>query len=62
MAFDGTLKKMYSLAELEKILGVTHRTLLTWVNNGTLRAAKIGRSWRVAEDDVQKYIESHTKQ
>lgn len=49
--------KLYTLTEIEPILGVSHRTLLSYVKNGTLHAVKIGGKWKVSEKDLKKLIE-----
>jgi excisionase family DNA binding protein len=49
---------MYSLTELEPILGVTHRTLLQYVNTGKLPAKKIGGKWRVTAENLEKFVNS----
>lgn len=48
--------KLYSLTEIEPILGVTHRTLLTYVKQKRLKAAKIGGKWKVSEDNLRQFI------
>lgn len=48
--------RLYSLSELEPILGVTHRTLLTYIKLGRLKGAKIGGKWKVSGDNLQKFI------
>lgn len=48
--------KVYSLSEIEPILGVTHRTLLSYVKDGRLKAVKIGGTWRVSEENLRKFI------
>ena len=48
--------KVYSLTEIEPILGVTHRTLLTYVKDGRLKGVKIGGKWKVSEKNLQKFI------
>lgn len=47
---------LYTLAELEPILGVTHRTLLSYVKTGKLKAAKIGGKWKVSEANLNSFI------
>lgn len=47
---------VYTLTELEPILGVTHRTLLTYVTSGRLKAVKIGGKWKVSEENLKKFI------
>lgn len=48
--------RLYTLTEIEPVLGVSHRTLLRYVTTGRLPAVKIGGRWKVAEADLQKFI------
>ena len=48
--------RVYTLTELEPVLGVTHRTLLTYVSNGKLKAQKIGGKWKVSEENLRNFI------
>ena len=48
--------KVYSLTEIEPILGVTHRTLLTYIKNGRLKGVKIGGKWKVSGENLRKFI------
>lgn len=48
--------RVYTLAELEPIIGVTHRTLLTYVKQGRLKAVKIGGKWKVTEPNLEKFL------
>ena len=47
---------VYTLTELEPILGVTHRTLLTYVKDGRLKAVKIGGKWKVSKDNLELFV------
>ena len=47
---------VYTLTELEPILGVTHRTILTYVKTGKLKAVKIGGKYKVSEENLKKFI------
>jgi len=47
---------LYSLTELESILGVTHRTLQNYIKLGRLKGVKIGGKWKVTEDNLKKFI------
>lgn len=51
--------KLYTLTEIETVLGVTHRTLLTYVTSGKLKAIKIGGRWKVTKTALKEFIESH---
>ena len=49
--------KVYSLTEIEPILGVTHRTLLSYIKDGKLKGAvKIGGKWKISEENLTKFI------
>lgn len=48
--------RLYTLTEIEPVLGVSHRTLLRYVAAGRLPAVKIGGRWKVAEADLRKFI------
>lgn len=55
---EETLKsiKLFTLTELEEVLGVTHRTLLSYVKDGKLKAVKIGGKWKVSEKNLRIFI------
>lgn len=48
--------KVYSLTEIEPILRVTHRTLLTYIKDGRLKGVKIGGKWKVSGENLRKFI------
>lgn len=48
--------RLYTLTELEPIIGVSHLTLLRWVKDGKLKATKIGRKWRVSEENLRAFV------
>jgi excisionase family DNA binding protein len=48
--------KLYTLTELEEIVGVTHRTLLSYVKDGKLKAVKVGSKWKVSRADLLSFI------
>lgn len=47
---------IYTLREVEEILNVTQRTLYRWIDAGSLKAFKAGRTWRVSEEALQEFI------
>lgn len=47
---------MYSVSDLEPIIGVTHRTLLSYIKQGRLKAVKIGGKWRISEENLMKFL------
>lgn len=48
--------KLYTLQELEGLLEVTTRTLLTYIKEGKLKAVKIGGKWKVSESNLQDFV------
>ena len=50
--------RLYSLTEVESILGVSHRTLLRWITDGKIKAVKVGSRWKVSEDTLRTILEA----
>ena len=48
--------RLYTLTEIEPILGIGHRTLLEYVAKGKIRAVKIGGKWKVSEENLRAFI------
>lgn len=48
--------RLYTLTEVEPILGVSHRTLLDYVKTGKIKAVKIGGKWKVSEENLKAFI------
>lgn len=48
--------KFYTLSDLEKILGLSRRTLQTYVHNGRLKAIKNGNKWVVSQKNLEQYL------
>lgn len=46
--------KIYTLNEVAEILKTTRRTLYSYVKIGKLSAGKIGKAWRVPEENLQE--------
>lgn len=51
--------KLYTLTELQEVIGVSHRTLLAYVKKGRIKASKIAGKWRVTEQNLRKFIEGN---
>ena len=54
--------RLYTLTELESIIGVTHRTLLTYVKDGKLKAIRIGNKWRVSKENLERFLQGLEQQ
>ena len=52
-------KPMLTIHEVAALLKVKESTVRSWVRDGSLRAVKFGRDWRVAQKDLEAFVESH---
>lgn len=48
---------LLTIAEVASILKVTERTIYNYVKGGSLKAAKIGKHWRIKALDLKDFIE-----
>jgi excisionase family DNA binding protein len=55
------MDKLYDLQEVANILQVHIDTVRRYIKSGALRAAKIGKAYRVQERDLQAFIEARIK-
>lgn len=54
--------KFYTMEETAEILRVTKQAVLRYIRAGRLRAAKLGRAWRIQEEDLNAFIEDAKKE
>ena len=47
---------VYTLGEIETMLKVTRRTLLSYIKAGKLTAVKIGGKWIVTRENLERFI------
>ncbi len=53
--------KLYTLAEIEPILGVSHRTLLEWVKLKKIDCVKVGGKWKISEEKLRAFVNGKRK-
>jgi excisionase family DNA binding protein len=59
---DNTSTRFMTVGEVAAILRVSTMTVYRLINGGQLPAVRIGRSFRVREDELDRYLdERHTK-
>lgn len=51
---------IYTLDEVSELLKVTKRTLYKYLSEGKLPASKVGREWRVTEEQIKEFMENMT--
>ena len=56
------MDRIYSAEEVAEILQVHTDTVRRYLRTGALRAAKIGKAYRVQEKDLQAFIEARIKE
>ena len=49
--------KLLKLVEVAEILRVSRQTALRLIKTGQLKAIKVGRQWRVSEEELRRFIE-----
>lgn len=49
--------KYYSLADIEPVIGVSHRTLLRYIKDGKLKAVKLGGRWKVSAAELERFLQ-----
>ncbi len=47
--------KLYAINELSIILNLHPKTILRFIKEGKIKANKIGRTWRVTEDELKSF-------
>lgn len=50
------MTKFYSVPELSEILGLSKYTIREWFRVGELKGVKIGKHWRMSEEDFEAYL------
>lgn len=51
-----TEDKIMTVEEVAKYLRVHFQTVLKLLRDGSIRAQKVGRSWRILKSEVDKYL------
>ena len=50
------MEKLLTTQEVADHLGLTQRTIYTYIQSGSLRAVKVGREWRIKESELEAFI------
>ena len=48
--------KTYTVQELVKVLKISQNSVLKLLREGTIKGAKVGRVWRVSEENIRAFI------
>jgi excisionase family DNA binding protein len=52
----GNMSKLISLQQAAVTLSVTEGTIRRWIKSGKLKAYKLGKLWRITEDEIQNFL------
>jgi len=52
------MEKLLTLKETAKILRVSERTIMRYLESGKLKASKLGQ-WRIKESDLEKFLKEN---
>ncbi len=52
------MQALYSVRNVAEKLQVTEGAVRGWLQSGDLKGVKLGRIWRVTEEDLQAFLES----
>ena len=53
-------EKLYTVADVAQVTGMTSRTIRNYLKDGTLTGQKIGVQWRFTEDEIKKLFSRQT--
>lgn len=53
-------EKLYTVADVATVTGMTSRTIRNYLKDGTLSGTKIGVQWRFTEEDIKKLFHRET--
>lgn len=48
--------RLYTVQETAELLGVTTRTILTYLKEGKLTGRKIGGKWKMTEEELRRFM------
>jgi excisionase family DNA binding protein len=54
------VSEFYTVEEIAEMLRVTDRTIRAYINNGDLKAVKLGKYWRIPKEAFNEFIEKHS--
>ena len=55
-------RPFFTIHEIAELLKVSEATVRSWVHDGELRAARFGRDFRIASQDLEAFVEAHIMQ
>lgn len=54
--------KVYTPEEAAQILKLSTRTIREYLRIGKITGAKIGKEWRITEEQIREFLDRHTQE
>lgn len=54
--------KVYTPEEAAQILKLSTRTIREYLRTGKITGAKIGKEWRITEEQIREFLDRHTQE
>ncbi len=51
-------EKYYTIAQVAEKLNLHHKTIRTFINSGRLNATRVGKQYRVTQEDLDSFVQS----
>lgn len=48
--------KLYTVKELEPVIGKSRQSIILYIKAGKLKAKKIGNQWRISEEALREFL------
>jgi len=58
MARTNPISRLLTVAEVATVMRVSRMTVYRLIRRGQLKAIRVGRNYRVREDDLSEYLDS----
>lgn len=52
-------KQMLTVPQIAEYMGVTKKTVISWIDSGKLTAFKLERTFRIKEQDFKAFMSQH---
>lgn len=50
------MDKDYTPQQAAEILSISEKTLMNWLRAGKIKGVKVGRLWRIMEQDLEEFL------
>ena len=47
--------RLYTIKEIEPVIGKSRQSIIRYINEGKLKAIKLGNQWRISEEALKEF-------